>query len=53
MPPHHLNLCEYRHNTRSATIALTDTSPTTILLLGSVKFPVFYEESVIYISVLK
>ena len=44
-PPHHLDLGEYRHNTRSATIAFTATSPTTILPLGSVRFPVFYEES--------
>jgi hypothetical protein len=44
-PPCHLDLGEYRHNTRLATIALTATSPTTILTLGSVRFPVFYEES--------
>ncbi|KAL3781328.1 hypothetical protein HJC23_006780 [Cyclotella cryptica] len=40
-PPHHLDLGQYRHNTRSATIAVIATSPTTILPLGSVIFPYF------------
>ena len=43
--PHHLDLGQCRYNTSSATIALTATSPTIILPLGSVRFLVFHEES--------
>ena len=41
-PPHHLDLGQCRYNTSSATIALTATSPTIILPLGSVRFLVFH-----------
>ncbi len=46
-PPlsHHLDLRKYRHNTRTATIALISTSPTTILPHCSARLPVLYKES--------